>query len=113
MLKTNKLALSLSISGLLAGCANIDDSYQASKLDFKQYEEITQQYNIKENWWTLYNDVQLNRVIEQALTNNTDLARAAIAVNSALYLHSAHQLPPPQVKILKPVEIQPLIMVVR
>ena len=85
MLKTNKLALSLLISGLLAGCANIDDSYQASKLDFKQYEEITQQYNIKENWWTLYNDVQLNRVIEQALTNNKDLARAAIAVNSALY----------------------------
>ena len=85
MLKTNKLALSLLISGLLAGCANIDDSYQASKLDFKQYEEITQQYNIKENWWTLYNDVQLNRVIEQALINNKDLARAAIAVNSALY----------------------------
>ena len=85
MLKTNKLALNLLISGLLVGCANIDDSYQASKLDFKQYEEITQQYNIKENWWTLYNDVQLNRVIEQALTNNKDLARAAIAVNSALY----------------------------
>lgn len=85
MLKTNKLALSLLISGLLAGCANIDDSYQASKLDFKQYEEITQQYNIKENWWALYNDVQLNRVIEQALINNKDLARAAIAVNSALY----------------------------
>ena len=85
MLKTKKLALSLLISGLLVGCANIDDSYQASKLDFKQYEEITQQYNIKENWWTLYNDVQLNRVIEQALTNNKDLARAAIAVNSALY----------------------------
>jgi len=33
----------------------------------------------------LYNDAQLNRVVEQALINNKDLAKAAVAVNRALY----------------------------
>lgn len=85
MPKINKFTVTLLSAAILAGCANIDDSYQASQQDFKQYEEITKQYNIKENWWALYNDAQLNRVVEQALLNNKDLARAAIAVNSALY----------------------------
>ncbi|MDG2947856.1 TolC family protein [Bisgaard Taxon 10/6] len=85
MLKLNKIAFSVLLSTALVGCANINDSYQASQDDYKQYEEITNQYNIKENWWSLYNDAQLNRVVEQALLNNKDLAKAAISVNSALY----------------------------
>ncbi|WP_439234364.1 toxin/drug exporter TdeA [Lonepinella koalarum] len=85
MLKLNKIALTVILSSALAGCANIEDSYQTSQQDYQQYEQITQQYNIKENWWTLYNDVQLNHVVEQALLNNKDLAKAAISVNSALY----------------------------
>ena len=35
------------MSGALVGCANISDSYQASLEDYKQYEEITKQYNVK------------------------------------------------------------------
>ncbi|MDU8924770.1 TolC family protein [Pasteurellaceae bacterium LIM206] len=85
MLKLNKLALSVVLATTLAGCANIDDSYQASQKDYQQYAELTQQYNIKEDWWSLYNDPQLNRLVEQALLNNKDLALAAISVNSALY----------------------------
>lgn len=85
MLKLNKIAMSIVLATALAGCANIGDSYQASQKDYQQYEEITNQYNIKENWWALYNDAQLNRVVEQALLNNKDLAKAAISVNSALY----------------------------
>ena len=85
MFKMKNMTLALLISGALVGCANIGDSYQASLEDYKQYEEITKQYNVKENWWSLYNDAQLNRVVEQALINNKDLAKAAVAVNRALY----------------------------
>ncbi|WP_439327524.1 toxin/drug exporter TdeA [Lonepinella sp. BR2357] len=86
MLKLNKIAFTVILSTALAGCAsNIEDSYQTSQQDYQQYEQLTQQYNIKENWWTLYNDAQLNHVVEQALLNNKDLAKAAISVNSALY----------------------------
>ena len=85
MFKMKNITLALLMSAALVGCANIGDSYQASLEDYKQYEEITKQYNVKENWWSLYNDVQLNRVVEQALINNKDLAKAAVAVNRALY----------------------------
>ncbi|MFZ7235395.1 toxin/drug exporter TdeA [Avibacterium gallinarum] len=85
MLKQSKLSLAIGLSVLLAGCANLDDSYKASQQDFQQYEELTKQYNIQENWWTLYKDPQLNQLVEQALENNKDLAKAAIAVNTALY----------------------------
>ncbi|OOF40460.1 hypothetical protein BKK50_09690 [Rodentibacter rarus] len=85
MLKMKKLTLALVMATTLAGCANIGDSYQASLEDYQKYEEITKQFNVKENWWALYNDTQLNRVVEQALLNNKDLAKAAVAVNRALY----------------------------
>lgn len=85
MLKTKKLTLAIVMATTLAGCANIGDSYQASQADYQKYEEITKQFNVKENWWALYNDAQLNRVVEQALLNNKDLAKAAVAVNRALY----------------------------
>ncbi|MBN6065105.1 TolC family protein [Aggregatibacter actinomycetemcomitans] len=85
MFTMKKLTLAVVMATTLAGCANIGDSYQASLDNYKQYEEITKQYNIKDNWWALYNDAQLNRVVEQALLNNKDLAKAAVSVNRALY----------------------------
>lgn len=85
MLKMKKLTLAIVMATTLAGCANIGDSYKASQEDYQKYEEITKQFNVKENWWALYNDAQLNRVVEQALLNNKDLAKAAVAVNRALY----------------------------
>ncbi|MGQ0286107.1 toxin/drug exporter TdeA [Pasteurellaceae bacterium 22721_9_1] len=85
MMNISKLTMGLMLSAFLAGCANLNDSYQSTQQDYQQYVEITQQYNIKDNWWALYNDAQLNRVVESALLNNKDLAKAAIAVNAALY----------------------------
>lgn len=73
------------LSTTLIGCANINDSYQQSQQDFQQYETLTQQYSVQENWWTLYQDPQLNQLVEQALENNKNLAKAAISVNKALY----------------------------
>ncbi|QPB42632.1 toxin/drug exporter TdeA [Rodentibacter haemolyticus] len=85
MLKMKKLTLAIVMATTLAGCANISDSYKASQEDYQKYQEITKQFNVKENWWALYNDAQLNLVVEQALLNNKDLAKAAVAVNRALY----------------------------
>lgn len=85
MLKMKKLTLAIAMATALAGCANIGDSYKASQQDYQNYAEITKQFNVKENWWALYNDSQLNRVVEQALINNKDLAKASVTVNRALY----------------------------
>lgn len=85
MLKMKKLTLAIAMATALAGCANISDSYKVSQQDYQNYAEITKQFNVKENWWALYNDSQLNRVVEQALVNNKDLAKASVAVNRALY----------------------------
>ena len=85
MLKMKKLTLAIAMATALAGCANIGYSYKASQQDYQNYAEITKQFNVKENWWALYNDSQLNRVVEQALVNNKDLAKASVAVNRALY----------------------------
>lgn len=85
MLKMKKITLAVLMATTLAGCANIGDSYKASQADYQKYAEITKQFNVKEDWWALYHDAQLNRVVEQALINNKDLAKAAVAVNRALY----------------------------
>ena len=85
MLKMKKLTLAIAMAMALSGCANIGDSYKASQQDYQNYAEITKQFNVKENWWALYNDAQLNRLVEQALVNNKDLAKASVAVNRALY----------------------------
>ncbi|NBI42855.1 efflux transporter outer membrane subunit [[Haemophilus] felis] len=84
MFKLRYLNLML-LSATLVGCANIESSYQASQKDFQQYEAITQQYAVQEDWWRLYQDPQLNQLVDQALANNKNLAKAAISVNKALY----------------------------
>lgn len=84
MLKRNPITF-LLLSTALVGCANLDDSYQQAKQDFQQYQEITKQYAVQESWWEHYRDTQLNTLIQQALDNNKNLAKAAINVNKALY----------------------------
>lgn len=84
-MKLNKIALALTLSTLLVGCANLDDSFQATEQNFQQYEAISKQYQVNENWWDLYQDPQLDRLVKLALENNKDLAKAAISVNTALY----------------------------
>lgn len=69
----------------LVGCAtrqftelNLNERLQYS-------QEINQQYHIDSQWWTIYNDVLLNQLVETALENNLDLAKSTIAINQALY----------------------------
>ena len=47
--------------------------------------EIDENYTLDAQWWKIYNDPQLNALMELALANNLDLAQSAINVNRALY----------------------------
>ncbi|WGE87851.1 TolC family protein [Actinobacillus equuli subsp. haemolyticus] len=87
-MKLSKLALTLSVALALSACStnmSKDGSLEQAQATYQQYQEITKQFQINEQWWRGYNDSQLNAVIDQAIANNVDLAKSAIAVNKALY----------------------------
>ena len=46
---------------------------------------IAAQYSADKEWWKIYDDPQLDQLIEIALQNNLDLAKSAININRALY----------------------------
>ncbi len=85
MFKPTKLATTIAFSTILLGCANISDPHKQSEKNFEEYQKITEQYKLNQEWWKLYQDPQLNRLVEEALVNNKDFAKAAISVNIALY----------------------------
>ncbi|QLB20316.1 hypothetical protein A6B43_01540 [Vespertiliibacter pulmonis] len=87
-MKITKFVLTAIATVTLSACAtkmSQDGSLQQAKEEFQNYQTITQQYHINDRWWLGYNDPELNRLIEMALNNNVNLAKAAIAVNLALY----------------------------
>ena len=47
--------------------------------------EAQARWGVEPDWWKGYADAQLNALEEEALANNTDLAKSAISVNKALY----------------------------
>ncbi|MDE3967744.1 hypothetical protein NUQ41_04500, partial [Glaesserella parasuis] len=86
-MKVSKLTFTLLSALVLSACTNMsnDGSLQKAQQDYQQYQDITKQYQINEQWWLGYNDTQLNRLVETALGNNINLAKTAISVNKALY----------------------------
>ena len=64
---------------------NINNSYKQSKEKFQVYQEISNNYKIDKEWWKEYNNPELNNIMNIALKNNSDLKKAAINVNKALY----------------------------
>ena len=64
---------------------NINNSYKQSKEEFQIYQEISNNYKIDKEWWKEYNNPELNNIMNIALKNNSDLKKAAINVNKALY----------------------------
>ena len=69
---------------LLSGCAATIPA-EALQTDLISAEEVAKQYDLDTRWWLRYRDQDLNDTIELALELNVDLAKAAIAVNKALY----------------------------
>ena len=70
---------------LLCGCASLP--YQPIDLsnELQHLQSDTQNYSVDTSWWRGYNNDELNRLIDMALTNNPDYIRAAINVNKELY----------------------------
>lgn len=68
-------------------CTNTDinNSYKQSKEDFQVYQEISNNYKVDKEWWKEYGNSELNNIMNIALKNNSDLKKAAITVNKALY----------------------------
>lgn len=86
-MKLSKIAFSVVLGLTLSACSNMsnDGTLEQAQQTYQQYEDVTKQFSINERWWQGYNDAQLNALVEQALQNNIDLAKSAIAVNKALY----------------------------
>lgn len=83
-----KFTLTVIAAVTLSACANKmsqDGSLQQAQQHFQNYQTVTQQYQINDQWWLGYRDNELNRLVEMALANNVNLAKATIAVNLALY----------------------------
>ncbi|WP_149725293.1 TolC family protein [Campylobacter concisus] len=74
--------LSLALVLVLSGCAvkNIDENYKQILLEDNASSEL----NLDTFWWKQYEQSYLDELVELALKNNTDLAKAAINVNKAL-----------------------------
>ena len=86
-MKLSKLAFSVVLGLALSACSNMsnDGSLDQAKQTYQNYQDITKQFSVDEQWWHGYNDPQLNELVEQAIKNNLDLAKSAISVNRALY----------------------------
>ncbi|WP_301098587.1 TolC family protein [Otariodibacter sp.] len=86
-MKLTKFTLSLVAILTISACTTgrQQASFEEASKEHQSYQEITKQYQINEEWWKGYNDPELDRLVNRALANNVDLAKAAIAVNMALY----------------------------
>jgi len=86
-MKLSKLTFAVVLGLALSACSNMsnDGSLEQAKQTYQNYQDITKQFSVDEQWWHGYNEPQLNELVEQAIKNNLDLAKSAIAVNRALY----------------------------
>lgn len=85
MKPTKLLILPLILSSLIMGCATTNNPDQRLQQRLQLTQQIMDRYQIDSNWWTIYGDNELNKLIELALANNIDFAQSAINVNKALY----------------------------
>lgn len=72
----------------LTGCQSIWPEYLRPKVDVPaQYVEASQsaaaETLVANNWWTLYQDQELNGLVEKALQNNKDIKLAAARIEEA------------------------------
>ncbi len=90
-LSFSKLASALLLTGTLVGCAAVVKTpYQAPSVSipetFQNSKVLSQQLHAAVNtdqWWSLFNDPQLNQLVQQVLASNNDLAVAGINLQQA------------------------------
>lgn len=80
------LGASLLALALLGGCASIQPQNNTTLTQALHYEQLDLgRYTPNEQWWRVYQDPQLDALVDMALAQNIDLAKSAINVNKALY----------------------------
>lgn len=90
--KYTKFATALILTGSLVGCAAVVNTpYQQPQVNipsnFEYAKNLSQQINANayaDQWWTLFNDPQLNQLVNQVIVANPDLAVAGINIKQAL-----------------------------
>ncbi|RPD84899.1 TolC family protein [Neisseria weixii] len=78
----------IAVSVTLSACAvnpKVNAPSLAGNTHVMSAAEAAERYQINGDWWEIYQNAQLNAVVQQALDNNIDLKQAAISVNRALY----------------------------
>ena len=86
-MRKNALHIVLLTTTLLmsAGCATFQP-YPTTVADELNYtRSVQEKYKANAEWWTAYNNAELNRLVDMALANNPDYLKAAIAINQELY----------------------------
>lgn len=80
-------AIALLLSSLLAGCAMVGPDYQRPALDLPaQYPDLPAQagtLSLPTDWWKLYQDATLDRLVASGLEKNTDIRLAAARIEEA------------------------------
>lgn len=90
-MKLNKIACALLLGSSLVGCAAVVKTpYEQPAIsmpsDFQNNSAVQQKIHadvLADQWWSSFNDAQLNRLIEQVLQRNTNLAVAGIQLQQA------------------------------
>ncbi|WP_392564916.1 TolC family protein [Orbus wheelerorum] len=77
--------LVLLCSFILVGCSN--SSYQQNSLtsQLSYTPQVANDYLVDQKWWQAYQDPQLDKLIEQGLANNIDLAQSLLTMQKAMY----------------------------
>jgi outer membrane protein, multidrug efflux system len=75
----------LVLAALLAGCTSVGPDYQrpASPLPAQYATPVGGATALRADWWQLFGDAELTRLVEQALANNSDIAQAVARVELA------------------------------
>ena len=84
----SRFASAMLLGTALTGCAAVVKTpYQAPVVDIPQRFAIDQskihQATHLDQWWTLFNDAGLNRLVDKVLANNNDLVVAGIQLQQA------------------------------
>ena len=90
------ISAQLLLAGSLVGCANLWPSFQKPAIELP--EATSKPASIDRQWWKAFGDPVLDTMVEEALKNNLDLAKAAANIEEArANLGSAKALLTPRV----------------
>lgn len=78
---TSVRPLALSVALALSGCAVVWPTYETPPVDVPP--AVVKPLSIDRQWWKAYGDPVLDQLVDEALVNNLDLAKAAANIEEA------------------------------